>query len=107
VREVAALAVVVYHLDRAARLSYGACAPRRTTWLMAQSFLGVEVFFVLSDFVIAYSVRGGTYTVGYPGGFALPSHSPGPGVLGRGRAVGVNPLWHPGRGWGTIAVPTA
>lgn len=70
-RGVAALAVVFYHLNLAARLSYGAWTPDWVAWVLHQGFLGVDVFFVLSGFVIAYSVRSGTYTLGYLGSFVI------------------------------------
>ena len=70
-RGVAALSVVFYHLNVAAHLSYGMWTPRWIDWLIHQGFLGVEVFFVLSGFVIAYSVRNGLYTMGFLGRFAL------------------------------------
>lgn len=69
-RGIAALAVVFYHLNLAARLSYGHWTPEWVEWLLQQGFLGVDVFFVLSGFVIAYSVRSGTYTLGFLGRFA-------------------------------------
>jgi peptidoglycan/LPS O-acetylase OafA/YrhL len=70
-RGVAALGVVFYHVDAGARLSYGDWTPPWLTWLLHQGALGVDVFFVISGFVIAYSVRAATYTPGFLGGFAL------------------------------------
>jgi peptidoglycan/LPS O-acetylase OafA/YrhL len=70
-RGVAALGVVFYHVDVGARLSYGDWTPAWVTWLLHQGALGVDVFFVISGFVIAYSVRAATYTPAFLGVFAL------------------------------------
>src|SRR5438477_5151495 len=70
-RGIAALAVVFYHLNLAARLSYGHWTPAWVDWLLHQGFLGVDVFFVLSGFVIPYSVRSGTFTLGFLGSFVI------------------------------------
>jgi peptidoglycan/LPS O-acetylase OafA/YrhL len=70
-RGVAALAVAFYHVDAGARLSYGDWTPPWLTWLLHQGFLGVDVFFVISGFVIAYSVRAAIYTPAFLGVFAL------------------------------------
>lgn len=70
-RGIAALAVVLFHLNGAAEKSYGAWAPAWVRWLFGQGFLGVEVFFVLSGFVIAYSVRNAVPTFAFLGRFAL------------------------------------
>jgi peptidoglycan/LPS O-acetylase OafA/YrhL len=70
-RGIAALAVVFYHLNLAARLSYGRWTPEWLDWLLQQGFLGVDVFFVISGFVIAYSVRLGTFTLDFLGCFVV------------------------------------
>jgi peptidoglycan/LPS O-acetylase OafA/YrhL len=70
-RGIAALAVVFYHVNVGAKLSYGDWTPAWVDWLLHQGFLGVDVFFVLSGFVIAYSVRAATYTPRFLGTFAL------------------------------------
>jgi peptidoglycan/LPS O-acetylase OafA/YrhL len=70
-RGLAALAVVIYHLDLAARLSYGRWTPEWVSALLHEGFLGVDIFFVLSGFVIAYSVRSGVYTPRYLGSFVI------------------------------------
>ncbi len=70
-RGIAALAVVFYHLNLAAYLSYGPWTPDWVNWLLHQGFLGVDVFFVLSGFVIAYSVRLGTFTLSFLGRFMV------------------------------------
>jgi peptidoglycan/LPS O-acetylase OafA/YrhL len=70
-RGIAALAVVVFHLGEASRVSYGDWVPAWVAWTIHQGSLGVDVFFVLSGFVIAYSVRSATYTVGFLGSFAV------------------------------------
>lgn len=59
-RGIAALMVVVYHL-----------APNSLGWIKSQGYLGVDIFFVLSGFVIA-SVIGETHITGsYLGRFVL------------------------------------
>ena len=58
------MAVVVYHLTMEG--DWGLLAP-----LFSRGYLGVEVFFVISGFVIAHSVRGAEHTPGYLGRFAF------------------------------------
>jgi len=70
-RGVAAISVVVFHLNEAARVTYGDWVPPLVDWIFRQGFLGVDVFFVLSGFVIAYSVRDAHLTGGFIGRFAL------------------------------------
>lgn len=71
-RGVAALAVVCYHLrlavDEAAR---GPWLWDGLRWVINRGFLGVDVFFVLSGFVIAYSTRTGPHNLSFLGRFAL------------------------------------
>lgn len=71
-RGIAALAVVLYHLAGAVT-DAGAQAwlPASAHWVIARGFLGVDVFFVLSGFVIAYSTRNATDRFSYLGRFAL------------------------------------
>jgi peptidoglycan/LPS O-acetylase OafA/YrhL len=64
-RGLAALLVVLYHVDEALRFSNGEWLPFPLGWLMERGFLGVEIFFVLSGFVIPYSVRNGRFGFSY------------------------------------------
>ena len=70
-RGLAALAVVFYHVQGA--LSRGAQPwfPDPARRLTEGGHFGVNVFFVLSGFVIARSVRDGSMTLGYLGRFTL------------------------------------
>lgn len=70
-RGIAALAVVLYHLNAAARLTFEDWLPGWLDWLLRQGFLGVDIFFVLSGFVIAYSVRRADPSLRYLGLFAV------------------------------------
>lgn len=70
-RGLAAMAVVVFHLRGAIERSTPDWAPGWLDTLFAHGYLGVDVFFVISGFVIAHSVRGAEYTLGYLGRFAL------------------------------------
>jgi peptidoglycan/LPS O-acetylase OafA/YrhL len=45
--------------------------PPAAAYLLSRGYLGVDIFFVISGFVIAFSVRGGRYTPGYLARFAL------------------------------------
>ena len=66
-RGVAALLVAFVHLSEAAKI---ASVPV-LGYVMQHGGLGVEIFFVISGFVIAYSVRNGDHTVSFLGRFAL------------------------------------
>jgi peptidoglycan/LPS O-acetylase OafA/YrhL len=71
-RGVAAISVVLYHvylqdLLPAARAPFA--EPFHT--VLANGYIGVYIFFVLSGFVIAHSVRDATITAGFIGRFAL------------------------------------
>ena len=66
-RGVASMLVVVYHLCVAASLSDVPVIG----YLLTHGNLGVEVFFVISGFVISYSVRNAEHTVSFLGRFAL------------------------------------
>jgi peptidoglycan/LPS O-acetylase OafA/YrhL len=71
-RGVAALGVVLYHayaLDLLPHATSRLIEPCHS--LMVYGYLGVYVFFVISGFVIAYSVRDVRITPGYVGRFAL------------------------------------
>ncbi len=70
-RGVAALAVVFYHLNSAARMTFDVWLPEWLDWLFKQGFLGVDIFFVLSGFVIAFSVRDANPSLRYLGLFAI------------------------------------
>lgn len=70
-RGIAALAVVCYHLNGAVARTYGTRLPGGIETIFAHGYLGVDVFFVLSGFVIAYSIRNATVTWGFLGRFAL------------------------------------
>lgn len=72
-RGIAALAVAWFHFYRWTPL-HGVlqpAAPRALDWLLAHGSLGVDIFFVLSGFVIAYSTRDAEITGGFIGRFAL------------------------------------
>lgn len=68
-RGVAALAVVFYHFFEAINRSAPGWAPTYVAGVFQRGYLGVDIFFVLSGFVIAYSVRQGEHTLGYLGRF--------------------------------------
>lgn len=72
-RGLAACMVVVFHFCMAARLPHEPAAwmPDALEWVLEHGWLGVQLFFVLSGFVIAYSVRRQHVTGGYIGRFAL------------------------------------
>src|SRR5262245_59986169 len=64
-RGIAAISVVMFHLDLAITRSSPGWTPALIHALLREGFLGVDIFFVISGFVIAYSVRNGDYTPGY------------------------------------------
>ncbi len=70
-RGIAALAVVAFHLNGAVRQTFGQWLPASLDDLLAHGYLGVDVFFVLSGFVIAYSIRNAQATPRFLGRFAL------------------------------------
>lgn len=71
-RGVAAMSVVVYHIYKQNLLKYAETPfPEPFHTLFVNGYLGVYIFFVLSGFVIAYSVRGYRITPGFVGRFAL------------------------------------
>src|SRR5262245_57666505 len=59
-RGLAALAVLGFHFCMRARLphEHASWMPDPLEWVLEHGYLGVQLFFVLSGFVIAYSVRG-------------------------------------------------
>jgi peptidoglycan/LPS O-acetylase OafA/YrhL len=70
-RGVAAMMVVLYHLHDAIEESVRSWIPPALDLVLRNGNLGVDIFFVLSGFAIAHSVRNGKYTLGYLGRFAL------------------------------------
>jgi peptidoglycan/LPS O-acetylase OafA/YrhL len=70
-RGIAAFAVVLHHLEGATTLGFGPWAPAWLEGLLRRGFLGVDIFFVLSGFVIAYSLRSVPPSWGFVGRFAL------------------------------------
>ena len=70
-RGVAALAVVFFHVEGALDRAPQPWMPGFLGTLFHAGHFGVDVFFVLSGFVIAFSVRNGSWTPGFLGRFAL------------------------------------
>ena len=72
-RGLAALSVVFFHFLMAARLphEHAAWMPLWLEWVLEHCWLGVQCFFVLSGFVIAYSLRGLFVTPAVAGRFVL------------------------------------
>ena len=70
-RGLAALAVVFYHVQGALNRGVQSWLPDPLRRLAENGHFGVNVFFVLSGFVIARSVRHGSMTLGYFGRFVL------------------------------------
>ena len=71
-RGCAALAVVVYHVwHRNIGPDLNRTLPEPLESMLAHGYLGVQVFFVLSGFVIAHSIFGARITPGYFGRFVL------------------------------------
>ena len=70
-RGLAALAVVFYHVQGALDRGTQAWMPQWFAEFARGGHFGVNVFFVLSGFVIAYSVRDGLWTPSFLGRFAL------------------------------------
>jgi len=68
---VAAFGVVLYHLNLAVGLTFENWLHPSIQWAFEQGFLGVDIFFVLSGFVIPFSVRNSDLTAGFLGRFAL------------------------------------
>lgn len=70
-RGIAALAVVVFHLNEATHVAFGEWLPSAVDWIFRQGHYGVDIFFVISGFVIAYSIRSAAPTLPFAGRFAL------------------------------------
>jgi peptidoglycan/LPS O-acetylase OafA/YrhL len=88
-RGIAALCVACYHINRYGPLPELAApiVPELLTRWIDHGWIGVQVFFVISGFVIAYSVRDARVTPGYLGNYALR------------RSLRLDPPY-----WGTIAL---
>jgi len=91
-RGIAALAVAAYHIERYGPLARPASriieGPLEN--VIRHGWMGVQVFFVISGFVIAYSLRKAWMTPGYLGNYALR------------RSIRLDPPY-----WATIAVALA
>ncbi|HLJ10386.1 MAG TPA: acyltransferase [Planctomycetaceae bacterium] len=72
-RGIAALGVACYHIDRYGPLpeAAGKFIPLSLQAVLDHGWIGVQVFFVISGFVIAYSVRSARVTPGYLANYAL------------------------------------
>ncbi|MBI3866576.1 MAG: acyltransferase [Planctomycetia bacterium] len=72
-RGIAAFGVACYHIARYAPLNEPArkLVPSAVLNVIDHGWVGVQVFFVISGFVIAYSVRNARVTPGYLGNYAL------------------------------------
>lgn len=70
-RGIAAMAVVVYHLHGATKVAFGDWLPTLLDRLFESGHYGVDIFFVISGFVIAFSIRSAAPTAGFIGRFAL------------------------------------
>jgi len=70
-RGLAALGVCCYHIERYApyQESVAAVTPDSLTWVVRHSWCGVQVFFVISGFVIAYCLRNAVVNRQYLGEF--------------------------------------
>jgi len=70
-RGVAAMMVVLYHVQINLRPAVRGWFPHSIDFLFHWGNLGVDIFFVLSGFVIAHSVRNGAFSWAYMGRFAF------------------------------------
>jgi peptidoglycan/LPS O-acetylase OafA/YrhL len=70
-RAFAAIAVVLFHFYEAISQTAGAWAWQWIGVLFSYGYLGVDVFFVLSGFVISYSIRSGDFSLRYFARFGL------------------------------------
>ncbi|MEX0604301.1 MAG: acyltransferase [Marinobacter sp.] len=70
-RAFAALAVVLFHFYDAVAQTAGSWAWHWIDTLFSYGYLGVDVFFVLSGFVISFSIRNGDFSLRYFARFGL------------------------------------
>ena len=72
-RGIAAVGVAAYHIDRYGPLPGAAASvvPKFVNSALHHGWVGVQMFFVISGFVIAYTLRGARVTPRYLGNFAL------------------------------------
>jgi peptidoglycan/LPS O-acetylase OafA/YrhL len=70
-RGIAAFSVTLHHLDGAMVLAFGQWAPAWIEAVLSHGYLGVDIFFVLSGFVIAFGLRDVPGRWGFLGRFAL------------------------------------
>jgi len=70
-RGIASLSVAVFHLSLAVEPALGKEPPKVIDYILGFGHWGVEIFFVISGFVIAYSIRDATFTFKYLGKFSL------------------------------------
>ena len=70
-RGIAALMVVIGHLSQTVDATYNAYLPALVDTILKAGHWGIEIFFVISGFVIAHSVRNGTWTFSYLARFGL------------------------------------
>jgi len=64
-RGIAAMAVVIFHLNAATRVTFGEWLPPTVEWIFRSGHFGVDIFFVISGFVIAYSIRSAAPTIAF------------------------------------------
>ena len=70
-RGIAALLVVVFHFNNILIQNEIFPFPKIINWILAQGEFGVEIFFVLSGFVIAYSIRNYRISISFAGNFFI------------------------------------
>ena len=98
-RGLAALAVCLYHIERYAPYRDGVAGvvPEAITESVRHGWCGVQVFFVISGFVIAYCLRQGNITPGFIGEFlwrrTIRLTPPYFAIVLAGIALGFAPYW--------------